>query len=58
MTDDEKFLRDTALTYETIDQYAISNIRDILSCDFDLENTFIFLNSAINSNRFVSLLER
>lgn len=46
ITDDEKYLRDSSLNFETIDKYALSNIRDILACDFDLSKTFIFLNSA------------
>ena len=46
ITDDEKLLRDGALEFEDIDGFALSNIRDILCCGFDLSKTFIFLNSS------------
>ncbi|CAL6081795.1 Tryptophanyl-tRNA_synthetase [Hexamita inflata] len=60
ITDDEKYLRDSSLDFATIDGYALSNIRDVIACDFDLEKTFIFLNSAYISNvyRFSCEFER
>ena len=34
------------MTFDKIDEYTMENVKDILSCDFNLEKTFIFLNSA------------
>ena len=38
-------LRDSSLDFATVDRYALSNIKDMMACDFDLSKTFIFLNS-------------
>eukprot|EP00703_Trepomonas_sp_PC1_P003907 JAP92699.1 Tryptophanyl-tRNA synthetase [Trepomonas sp. PC1] len=45
VTDDEKMLRDSSLDFKTVDKYALSNIKDMIACDFDMSKTFIFLNS-------------
>lgn len=45
ITDDEKFIRDKELTWETIQQYTESNIRDILAQGFNPEKTFIMRES-------------
>ena len=45
VTDDEKFMRDTNLNWETIEQYTESNIRDILAQGFNPNKTFIMRES-------------
>ena len=44
MTDDEKFIFKN-LTMEQVSKMAKENIKDIIACDFNVEKTFIFLNS-------------
>jgi len=44
IADDEKFYFKDNLSYEQIREYAKENIKDILAMNFDLKNTFIFLN--------------
>jgi len=45
VTDDEKFMRDCNLDWETIQRYTESNIRDILAQGFNPEKTFIMRES-------------
>lgn len=60
VTDDEKMMRDSSLTFDVVDKYALSNIKDMLACGFDLSKTFIFLNSYYigNVSRFSCEFER
>ena len=45
VTDDEKFMRDKELTWEQIQAYTDSNIKDILAMGFNPEKTFIMRES-------------
>lgn len=45
ITDDEKFMRDNDLTWETIQKYTESNIRDIIAQGYNPEKTFIMRES-------------
>ncbi|OHT14199.1 tryptophanyl-tRNA synthetase [Tritrichomonas foetus] len=45
VTDDEKFIRDSNLTWEQISGYCDSNIRDILAQGYNPEKTFIMRES-------------
>lgn len=46
LTDDEKYLQDkTGKPLTTFWDYAISNIKDILACQFNPDKTFVFINS-------------
>jgi tryptophanyl-tRNA synthetase len=45
VTDDEKFMRDTHLSWETIEEYTNSNIADIIAQGFNLHKTFIMRES-------------
>ncbi|KAH0792314.1 Tryptophan--tRNA ligase, cytoplasmic [Histomonas meleagridis] len=45
VTDDEKFIRDKDLSWDTIQKYTESNIRDILAQGFNPEKTFIMRES-------------
>ncbi|XP_049848546.1 tryptophan--tRNA ligase, cytoplasmic-like [Schistocerca gregaria] len=43
MTDDEKYLY-KQVNLESLRQYTIENVRDIIACGFDVNKTFIFSN--------------
>jgi tryptophanyl-tRNA synthetase len=45
ISDDEKYLRDSELSWETINAYAESNIRDIIAQGFNPDKTFIMRQS-------------
>ena len=45
VTDDEKYMRDLELDWDTIQRYTNSNIRDILAQGFNPEKTFIMRES-------------
>jgi tryptophanyl-tRNA synthetase len=45
ITDDEKFMRKSHLTFDKISEYTEANIRDILALGFDPEKTFILRQS-------------
>lgn len=45
VTDDKAVLNDRKLNFVKVRDIAISNIKDIISCGFNPEKTFIFLNS-------------
>lgn len=42
LTDDEKFLWKENLKLEEANRLAYENVKDIIACGFDKENTFIF----------------
>ena len=43
--DDEKFIFKPGLKLEETRQFAYENAKDIIACGFDLDKTFIFLNT-------------
>ena len=46
LTDDEKFFHKTGeATLEEFTRYGIENAKDIIACGFDINKTFIFLNT-------------
>jgi tryptophanyl-tRNA synthetase len=45
ITDDEKFLRDTDLSLADTHHFAMENIKDIIACGFNVEKTFIFIDT-------------
>ena len=45
ITDDEKFMYRPELELEKVKKMAISNIKDIIAFGFDLEKTFIFMDT-------------
>lgn len=45
ITDDEKFMYRPELSMEQVAKMAIANIKDIIAFGFDLEKTFIFLDT-------------
>lgn len=45
MTDDEKFLYRPELELDKVTKMGLSNIKDIIAFGFDLEKTFIFLDT-------------
>lgn len=45
VTDDKAVLSDRKLNFTKVKDIAISNIKDIISCGFNPDKTFIFLNS-------------
>lgn len=53
ITDDEKYLRDRELSFDDVERYARSNIRDILAVGFDPARTYVFLNSHHSASRAV-----
>lgn len=56
ITDDEKFLfRD--LTLEQVKDYALENIKDIISLGFDPKKTFIFMNSHYMGTLYPTVLQ-
>lgn len=58
VTDDEKFMRDVDLSWETIQRYTEANIRDIIAQGYDPEKTFIMRESKwynINQNFLASV---
>ena len=44
ITDDEKLMKTKGLTFDQVTEYTRSNIKDIVACGFNPENTFIFTN--------------
>ena len=57
ITDDEKVYnsKKEGETLETYQQYAINNIEDIITCGFNPDKTFIFLNSQYSSKMIHNL---
>jgi len=56
ITDDEKFLfRDLSL--EQVEEYALENIKDIISLGFNPQNTFIFMNSRYMGTLYPTVLQ-
>lgn len=47
ITDDEKYYHNAKIdiNHNIFKDYAIENIKDIISCGFDMDKTFIFINS-------------
>lgn len=56
ITDDEKYVRDTHLTFEQISYYADENIKDILSLGFNPELTTIIRDSRHTFSRDIERL--
>jgi len=45
LTDDEKFFHKGDHTIEEYTKLGIENCKDIIACGFDIEKTFIFLDT-------------
>lgn len=56
VTDDEKFLfRDIDL--DKLDRMAVENIKDIIACGFDAEQTFVFRNTEYFGDMYMTVLQ-
>eukprot|EP01130_Rhizamoeba_saxonica_P016936 TRINITY_DN7946_c0_g1_i1.p1 TRINITY_DN7946_c0_g1~~TRINITY_DN7946_c0_g1_i1.p1 ORF type:complete len:402 (+),score=66.82 TRINITY_DN7946_c0_g1_i1:268-1473(+) len=56
VTDDEKYLKKD-LSMAAIDRMCHENIKDIIACGFDIENTFIFRNTEYIGQLYQNVLQ-
>lgn len=45
LTDDEKYFHKHEDNLESYHRYAMENAKDIIACEFNLDKTFIFINT-------------
>lgn len=57
LTDDEKFFHKGEATLEEYTKWGMENAKDIIACGFDLEKTFIFLDTEYMGHMYKNVVK-